>query len=166
MATGFVCGICGERHAGLPLDIGYQLPDCVWALPEEERAVQARFNTDLCQFEERNFLRGILYVPIPELNDSFGWGVWAEVTQQVFDRYLEIFERDARAEPPAVGTLANAVPGYPDSLGRKLEIRFSTSEQRPRLVMVQGEGSLAEDQLQGLSYACYHALAEHLFGTI
>ncbi|MPL73109.1 hypothetical protein SDC9_18902 [bioreactor metagenome] len=165
MATGFKCMVCGTWHDQLMLDIGYQLPDCVWALPEEERAARAKFNSDLCSFEGRYFLRGILYVPIPEISEQFGWGVWAEVDEAVFDRYLELFDRDGSQETPGHGELANKLPGYPESLGRKLTVHFGPPDKRPCLVMADKEtGTLAEDQRQGISYARYHGLVECFTG--
>lgn len=79
MNESFTCSICGQKHDGLLTDWAYKLPDEVWKIPEAERPEKARFNNDLCQFNDRNFIRCVLDVPLIETSANFGWGAWAEV---------------------------------------------------------------------------------------
>lgn len=116
LSDSFTCSICGEEHGGLVTDWTYKLPDEVWAIPEAERTEKARFNNDLCQFDERNFIRCVLDVPFTNVQGSFGWGAWAEVDWPTFERYLELYDEDGTYEPTRLGTLANALPAYPGSL--------------------------------------------------
>jgi hypothetical protein len=156
---GFVCAQCGTLHEGLPTDRGFKLPDDVWAIPEEEREARAKWSTDLCDMDGRYFIRGVLYVPLTERNDEFGWGVWAEVERSVFIRYLEVFESDASNEPPELGFLANAIPGYDDAKNECLSIRFGRSDQRPTFfAQPDSRSSLARDQRLGLDDEGYHAM--------
>jgi hypothetical protein len=53
----FICGTCGKEYAGLITDYGFKLPDVVWAIPEPERSIKAKFDTDLCRLGGRYFIR-------------------------------------------------------------------------------------------------------------
>lgn len=155
----FTCSICGERHEGLVTDWAYSLPDAVWAIPEAERTEKARFTSDLCQFGERYFIRCVLGVPFTEAEGKFGWGAWSEVDWPVFERYLEMYERDGSTEPVHRGTLANNLPGYESSFGAPVEIQFQGSTKRPSLNLPQDDKSqLASDQRDGIDNLRYHEI--------
>jgi hypothetical protein len=162
MAEEFSCAICGGRHAGLSKDWGYGLPDEVWALPEEERDSQARFNDDLCQWGDRFFIRCILPMPLKGTDDYFGWGAWAEVDAEVFERYLELYDEDGREEPPAPGKLANKLEAYTNtSLGTRVLIQFQDPGERPTLTLPEGDKSrLAQEQREGVDAARHHEILE------
>lgn len=162
MSEAFICATCGERHEGLSKDRGFTLPDEVWAIPEDERDGQARYNDDLCQWGDRHFFRCILPVPLKGTDDSFGWGVWVEVEPEVFERYLELYEEDGRDEPPVPGKLANRLEPYPGtSLGTRLLVQFQTPDQRPILTLPEGDKSrLAQEQRDGIDAARHHEILE------
>lgn len=133
------------------------MPDEVWALPEPERTQRARWNTDLCQMGDRFFIRCLLRVPFTgSKDDYFGWGVWAEVTRSVFDRYLEIYETDGSGEPPVTGTLANSIPPYRDADGSTVIVHFGPPDDRPTLTFADDCNSLAHDQIHGISQEKFH----------
>src|SRR5438552_19159500 len=123
MSESFVCGVCGKSHAGLPTDYGYKLPDDVWAIPESERAGKTKFTTDLCQYGSRHFIRCVMHLPFTETTGGFGWGVWVEVEQPIFERYLSLFEADGSAEPRHPGKLANTLPAYQPTIGTDVVIQ-------------------------------------------
>jgi hypothetical protein len=155
----FVCSICGQEHEGLARDWAFKLPDEVWAIPESERAERARYDTDLCQLEERYFIRCILPVPLLEEDGAFCWGVWAEVEEFVFHRYLEIYEEDGSDEPRRRGKLANALRPYPRSFARPVDIQFGISTQRPTLSLLDDDDcSLAIEQRSGIASARHHEI--------
>ncbi len=157
MPPSFVCAICREEHKGLITDWAYTLPDEVWAIPESQRAQRARFNTDLCQFGERYFIRCILPVPYPEADTEFGWGAWAEVAWPVFEGYLKLYDKDGSAEPAHSGTLANELRPYPGSLGAAVGIQFGDPTKRPKLSLRTGDDSLlAREQRSGIDSGRYH----------
>ncbi|GLV25387.1 DUF2199 domain-containing protein [Sphingobium sp. Cam5-1] len=159
MNDSFTCSICGEEHRGLVKDWAYKLPDEVWAIPEAERAERARFNNDLCQFDERNFIRCVLDIPLTETSDSFGWGAWAEVGWTTFERYLELYDQDGSTEPTHLGTLANDLPAYPASFGTPVVIQFRNSTQRPSLFLnAEDKSLLAREQRNGICEARYHEI--------
>lgn len=139
----------------LSLDWGFDLPDEVWALPEEERDAQVRFNDDLCEWGDRYFIRCILPTPLKDQDDYFGWGAWAEVDAEVFGRYLDLYDADGREEPPHPAKLANKLPPYAGTtLGSRMLIQFQDPDERPTLLLLEGDKSrLAQDQRDGIDTA-------------
>lgn len=150
----------------LPLDWGFGLPDEVFALPEAELDAQVRHDDDLCQWGDRYFIRCILPVPLKGGSDYFGWGAWAEVDAEVFQRYLDLYEEDGREEPPHPAKLANALAPYPGStLGTRLLIQFQTPDERPTLTLLETDKSrLAEEQRDGIDAARHHEILVVLEG--
>lgn len=159
MSDHFTCSICGEGHEGLVTDWGYTIPDDVWEIAEAERAEEAHFNNDLCQFGERNFIRCVLDVPFTTQPRTFGWGAWAEVDRSTFVRYLELYDEDGSSEPTHTGTLANGLSPYASSFGAAVLIQFRDPAKRPSLYLRQEDGSrLAVEQRGGISDARYHEI--------
>ncbi len=116
MDDSFVCRICGQTHQGLVTDYAYELPDVVWAIPENERKDRAKFAPDLCMLDQPFFIRCVLEIPFIDRAERFGWGCWAEVDRKSFQRHLELYETDGSAEPLHQGRIANALPGDEDGL--------------------------------------------------
>jgi hypothetical protein len=131
----------------------------VWSIPQPERDVLANYSQDFCQFGDRYFIRGILEIPLVERGDTFAWGVWAEVDRDSFDRYYELFDADASAEPPMKGTLANTLPGSEDAANEQFDIHFGSDNDRPHFALhPQSTSSLATDQRNGLDDRRYHKM--------
>ena len=161
MSDHFICSICGERHKGLVTDWAYSLPDVVWEIPESERAEKARFNNDLCQFGERYFIRCVLEVLLNDSPGEFGWGAWSEVEQPVFERYVQMYDKDGSAEPVHRGTLANRLPVYDSSLGKAVLIQFRDPTKRPSLSLPQSDKSqLADEQRSGIDNSRHHEIID------
>jgi len=182
MSSHFTCACCGQTHEGLPTDWAFQLPDVVWKIPARERETAARFDTDLCEYGDRYFIRGMLCVPFRRTNDNFrkgswfrgllptffrktadrfGWGAWAEVDVGVFKRYLELYDADGSAEPLHAGKLANDLPAYANSLDAPIQIQFLDKTQRPTFTLLAEDCSdLAFEQRNGIDDARYHQVLE------
>lgn len=159
LSESFICSICGQEHGGLVTDWAFKLPDEVWAIPEVDRSEKARFNNDLCQFDNRNFIRCVLDVPLTEGSGSFGWGAWAEVDWSTFERYLKFYDEDGTSEPTRAGKLANALQAYPGSLGTPVVIQFRDPSKRPSLSLVTSDESvLAREQRAGVGESRYHEI--------
>ncbi|PKA42158.1 DUF2199 domain-containing protein [Rhizobium sullae] len=159
MDESFICAICGTQHDGLTTDWAFKLPDVVWSIPEDERSEKAKFDSDLCQFGERYFMRCILYAPFRDRPSEFGWGLWAEVEWPTFKRYLELYEADGSTEAAYEGSLANALDAYPESFGAAVEIHFRGPSERPTLHLKSDDPSrFAEEQRRGISDTRYHEI--------
>lgn len=159
MSSSFTCQTCGETHDGLPTDRGWTLPDAVWAVPEVDRSSRAKFNSDLCQMDDRHFIRCLLKIPFNEQAGYFGWGVWIEVLEIDFYRYIELYDKDGSSEPAIHGMIANEIPTYPSSLGMPVLMQFQDSKSRPDVRFpATAKHPLATDKADGLNNARYHEL--------
>jgi hypothetical protein len=156
------CKCCGKELGEFTLDIAYEMPDIVWSIPKEERKEKAKFNTDLCQYKGKNYLRGIAYIPIQGTDTNFGWGLWVEVNEDTFQKYLEVYEVDASKEPPVEGFLANTPPDYEDTNTLKVKIQFSSPTERPIIVLEPSEHKLALEQKHGISIERVHELNRYI----
>ena len=158
----YTCSCCGRILDGLPTDRAFTLPDDVWALPEPERTEKAKWNSDLCQFGERNFIRALLGLPFSEREGYFGWGLWVEVDWPVFERYLALYDQDATTEQPHPALIANQPEGYDHVVGTRASIQFGIASQRPRIIMpADSKHQLAIDS-KGLSSERYHQILVHI----
>ncbi len=92
----------------------------------------------------------------------FRLGAWAEVEAEVFERYLDLYDADGREEPPHPAKLANRLAPYPGTtLGTRLLIQFQTPDERPTLMLLEGDKSrLAQDQRDGIDAARHHEILE------
>ncbi len=154
--TSFVCSTCGDTHEGMPTDFGWQLPDEVWAIPEAERSTRAKFDSDRCQLGERFFIRCILALPFTEQPGYYAWGVWVELRESDFWRYIELYEKDGRAEPAMSGSIANAIPGYTSTVGLAAQVQLQDEKSRPSVRVVDAGHPLSVEQLAGISNQRYH----------
>src|SRR5215471_12671166 len=58
------CSSCGEIHEGLP-DLGFNVPDPWFNVPEDERANRIKLDADLCVIDDQEFyIRGVVQIPI------------------------------------------------------------------------------------------------------
>lgn len=142
----------------MPRDHGWKLPDDVWAIPANEREEKAKFNSDLCQFGNRFFIRCLLKLPFNEQPDYYGWGIWIEVAEPDFYRYVEFYDNDGSAEPPVPGTVANAIPGYPPTLGLPVLVQFQNSTSRPSVTVTATDHPIATEQSGGIDNRRYHQI--------
>ena len=158
------CPCCGKDVATHEMDVAFALPDVIHALPDDQRAARARIHSDLCSLDGRGyFIRGDVYAPVQQLGTLFGWGVWAEVSQEVFRRYEAIYDRDATSEPPAAGLLANVPPDY-ERIEQPLEICFGPPDQRPSFRLVPTESDFYREQVDGLPVRKWHRIIERHLG--
>lgn len=159
MSSSFVCKTCGDTHEGLPTDLGWTLPDVVWFIPEADRPSRAKFDTDRCQLGDRFFIRCILKLPFNEQPGYYGWGVWVELSESSFYRYVELYDEDGSSEPAVPGHIANEIPAYPSTLGLLVTVQFQSSTSRPTVyVPATSDHPLAAAQSSGLDNQQYHAI--------
>jgi hypothetical protein len=158
-APSYVRSVCQRSHEGLPTDTGYTLPDDVWAITAEEREARAKWTTDLCQFGERYFIRGVLFIPFTERSGAYGWGVWVEVKSPDFKHCVALYDKDGSQEPKVSGLLANRVPLHEESLGLPVLVQIGSSTQRPTITFPpEASHPFAVEQKEGIDETRFHAI--------
>jgi len=147
------CSSCSNEHDLDDLEVGFDLPDEVFAIPKSERTTRARFTPDLCILDgTRYFLRGVLPIPCSGHDAPFGLGLWVETTKQAYERYVVLYSDPGQGNEPRFGaTIANAVDGYWDLLGVLAEVQLISAEDRPRLYITDTSHPAARDQMRGIT---------------
>lgn len=138
--TDYRCPCCGKAVQGV-LDVGYDHPDA-WPHASYRKnggtvtVGQDRLTADLCWSGNRFYVRGLLALPIRGTDATFAFGPWAEVSSPTFEAYRAVFGTPAEAALGASPAhLANALPGFPDSAGLPLMIRFAGGTDRPQFTV-------------------------------
>lgn len=149
----FICKVCGQQHTELLMDLAYQRPADVFKIPVEERPERIRMNDDLCIIDDREFyIRGVLALPVSELDDSFRWGVWAQVDQESFDYYQAHWHISSVAGlMPFSGRLSGGLAAYSESDQLRVSIHLQPNNQRPLFVVEDQDHPLNQAQQQGIT---------------
>ena len=148
----FRCTTCGEEHDELP-DIGAAKPDQLLGVPEDEYGDHIRLTGDTCVSGDDYFIRGVLYVPVHNQEEPFGFGVWVSQKKENFETYLANF--DTPEIGPFFGWLCTNIGYYPArSLGLKTMAYFRGNGQRPTIELHPSDHhQLAIDQREGITLA-------------
>jgi hypothetical protein len=160
------CASCGEEHE--LLEPTFRRPDAVVSLASEERAARVKEGDDLCVLraasigaEHRGFVRCVLPVSLLDAEESTRWGLWAEVARADFHRIVETWSDPGQSELPAMeATIANRVPGYPETLGLPVTLRLTGPTTRPSLAF--GADSIHPFALECRRGVCVHRVMEWL----
>lgn len=164
---GFVCSFCGETHDEDLLDIRARFPDPVFELSETDRAERVHDAADACILDPgsaapRYFIRGTLEMPIDEIDDTFAYGVWLEVSEPSYHRIGALWSDPAgKEEPPFRGFLANELHPYHGTFGLAAELQLRDVEKVPSIRLVRGSHPLERDQSAGITLARAHELASY-----
>ena len=154
MDHAWTCGCCGKQFNTLPLDFGLDAPDHWLAIPEAERGQVGRLDSDVCIIEDDIFIRGVIEIPILELNDCFRWGAWVSVSKDSFKRILDLWKAPVvENEPPKFGWLCNKISLYPDTLHLKANLHLRGGNKRPSIELEPTDHPLAIEQREGISIA-------------
>jgi hypothetical protein len=158
----FKCSICGKEHDELPRDMAHHRPGGYFEVPRDERDKRVWFdaeeNPDLCVIDGSKFyLRGLLAVPIQNEADEFRWGTWAQIEENSFRRYYELWnETDVSNEPTFHGYLSGGVRDFDDSDGLEVVVELQSNNQRPRFMIVSETHPLAIAQRNGVTLEDVH----------
>jgi hypothetical protein len=152
------CSQCGQEHDIFSIEPRYGRPDAYLRIPAEERELRAHCGNDWCRLRDQAghqkqwFLRATLPVEVLGENRRLHWGVWVEVSQQVYERVMELWDDPAQAEePPLPGTLANEMPDYPSTLGLEGTIHLNGPSIAPSFWLKKELGHpLVREQWNGV----------------
>jgi hypothetical protein len=162
----------------------------VWeAIGPEQSSRRGRLSSDLCVIDsEQFFVKGLIELKLIGTNTPVVWrtfcwtkvvvslalpqvfGVWAQVTQQVFNHILANWKADAREKHPnskALCHLASSLPTYAaDTLGLQLMLHVREKGKRPLLTVEPSDHPLASEQIIGVSPARVAQLNQHTRGAL
>ncbi len=159
------CACCSEPHDGPPLSYGAPAP--VGWKPRYARRRDSELTSDQCVIKGREFyVHGLIEIPVPELGETFSWGVWVSLSEPNFARMHELWEEPAREqEPPCFGWLVTELPVYPEStLLLKTQVHTRAVGLRPLIELEPTDHPLAVEQREGITEARVRAFAEQLLG--
>jgi hypothetical protein len=158
------CSICGDEHD--LLEPAFARPDVIFQMTAEEKRGRVWESDDICALRgvgepDRYFVRGFLPVRLLDAPGATAWGLWAEVGEDdakvIYDRWDDA---DQAAHAPFEATLANRVPGYPDTLGLPLSVQLMGPKTRPSLAF--DESSIHPFARECLAGVCVHRVMEWL----
>ena len=161
----YVCERCGQAHDGLPLDLAFGKPGAYLALTARQQKAKCVLTEDICTIgKKRYFIRGCLAVPLKDTGGVFVWGLWAQVSAHVFQRYEKLLNVDAAGELPSFGALS--VEREPLLRGMDqlpVMIRFGAAEKRPTFVLEPSNHWLCRDQHNGITLHRLHQMLHAFF---
>jgi hypothetical protein len=160
---GYTCSVCGAYHDGELRDIRMTLPEAVFRLEQREREERAWVGEDSSVLRdgdgERYFVRGLLELPLRNVDDRFAYGVWVEVGAEEFSALGKLWhDPDGHRHEPFAGTLANELMPYRDTVGLPVDLRLRDVRVLPLVELSFGEHPLVRDQHAGISDHHAHEL--------
>jgi hypothetical protein len=167
----FTCSLCGTEHDERLLDIRMGLPDAVFALSTAERERRASMGDDAAIFydvdadELRYYVRGLIELPVAELDSGFRYGVWIEVDGEDYARIGQLWEDPDAAGERFEGRLANELEPYRDTLGLPVDLTLATVDRLPAVELRDGKNRLVDDQRRGIDLVRTHELAASVGGS-
>jgi hypothetical protein len=153
MDYSWTCHCCGKRYETLPFDFAADAPAPWLELSEKDREKRGAITRDVCVIENEGiFIRGCLEIPVFDHPEAFMWGLWASVSEQSYQRILELWDAPIpENEPPKFGWLCNSVSIYPPAIGLKTNLHLRGGGQRPLIELEPTDHPLALDQRNGIS---------------
>jgi len=147
----FVCSVCGEHHNERLLDIRLALPHVIHALDSDARTRRAWLADDFAVLDdERFFVRGLLELPVPGLDDRFAYGTWVEVSMRDFQELMRHWH-DEEQFASVECTLANELEPYRGTVGLRATLRATAAEQLPAVELSDAAHELVTAQRNGIS---------------
>jgi hypothetical protein len=153
------CPRCGAKHDLEHTEPSFRRPDAFLEVPPAERRFRTLEGNDHCAVRDaadtqrRYFLRVLLPVPVRGRAEPCNWGIWAEVSPEDYLRVGELWSDPKQsAEPPFPGRLANAIPGYPPTVGLPGRIQLTSPTSIPKFHFdPEVSHPLADEQRQGVA---------------
>lgn len=148
----FTCPVCGNQHDELPA-FTFEGPT-FWKAADAEERKNFDLGPDLCRYKDEHFLiRARLQIPVlGEPDNPLEFGVWVAISKDNWWKYRTTYmDFNATAMGVFYGWLANALPGYEDSVNLKVEVRPQGQAMRPLLVLEPTDHPLAREQQNGIT---------------
>lgn len=113
-AAGPLCS-CGTPLDLIDMDYGFELPDLVWEMPEEERRERLGGLSRVFVLDgSRGFVRTML--PVGLDHGSVTFGIWLEIPAAEAEHAMAVWEGPGYADLRLHGTVANYLAPWGDDL--------------------------------------------------
>ena len=145
-----VCSSCGQTHRTDVLALSFRLPDPVLQVWPCRRRFRMTSETIILD-QTRYFIRGLLPLPVRPGDRTYFIGAWAELSAEVFQRIMELWDNEAQSSAPVMpGELANALPFHQNTLGLRLRLQLTGPNTRPDFTLAPVEHTLFAEQALGI----------------
>ncbi len=150
----------GQGHDSLP-DIGCDRPDIVLEIPEREHEERLFLTEDLCVVDEEHFfVRGVIKIPIHDLERDLGIGVWVSHSEENYMTYIK--NPDSSEIGPFFGWLSNELSCYEEkTYCLKTMAHYLGNNMRPEIDLEPTDHPLSLDQKNGISLQRAWDLVHH-----
>jgi len=147
----FKCSQCDETHVGIPA-LSFEFPAEYASIPEEERDARTELSSDQCIIDGKwFFILALLDIPVQGLSDILEYGLWVSVSEESFDRYMDLYDMPGReSEPPMFAWVTSPPQPFPEAV-LKAYAHFSPLPSRPQLELEPTDHPLAIAQREGIS---------------
>jgi hypothetical protein len=149
----WTCQCCGHTFDHLPMDYALKAPQNWFGIPETERESRSKLTDDVCIIDNsEHYVRGCIEIPVAGCSELFIWGVWVSVSEQSFQRILEVWDAtDVEKEPPKFGWLCNWIAGYTEPVNIKCKVFIRAGTLRPGIMLEPTLYPLAVEQHSGIT---------------
>ena len=158
---GFTCAVCGQHHDARLLDVRAGRPELWLTVPEDELETRTWEAGDFCTVDDEGgrthrYVRGLIEIPVPELDHRFAYGVWVEVETDSFnDALRRYYDPDVLAGDVQLayeGWLATSLPAYPrPTVGLPGSLALRAGNLAPAFVLDDVGHALSDEQHEGIS---------------
>jgi hypothetical protein len=163
MTLRFKCKSCDQFHEETPT-FGFDAPAIVQWIKPEDREKRVELGTDDCVVDQERFLvRGCIEIPVIDAKDLLIWGVWVDVSQPDFRKWIDAFDLEKRAHVgPFAGYLGNVLPCYPDTFNLHVVMHLRDKGMRPYIKVSASEHPLHVEQRNGVTQTRLAEIYEQL----
>ena len=158
---GYTCSVCGAYHEAQLLDVRAARPELWLSLTEEEVESRTWDAGDFCTVETADgrvhrFVRGLIEIPVPELDHRFAYGIWVELELDGFNdalrRYYAPDVLAGEAQPSYEGWLATKLPLYPEpTVGLPGSLLLRPDNLAPAFLLDDVGHALSAEQRDGIT---------------
>lgn len=150
----WTCSCCGKEMVGLPMDVAFKAPSGWDTLSDEDRKA-SMLGDDFCRMVYADgridhFIRGLMLLPVNDLEEDFGFGVWVSVSEKSWNIYDEGFDSGDYAFEQCFGYLMHDIPGFPNSFLMHCNVKMRPGNLRPLIELQDTEHPLGNAQCRGV----------------
>jgi hypothetical protein len=150
----WTCTCCGEVMTGLPMDLHFEAP-VDFSLLDRKSRKRSHIDTDFCEVNlsdgsTQRYVRALLPLPVPQLEDEFRFGVWVSVSEKSWTVYREGFATGHYSEAGCFGYLMHDIPDFEGSELLQCDVWFQPDGLRPVIELHHVDHPLVEAQQNGV----------------